>query len=1348
MDPTSSAGAPGPAQPPAPGGRQVGVNDVFDLKRPKNAMDGLKSGAGSVAKGVLGGVAGLVAAPIVGAQQGGLVGLAGGVVSGVVGAVVLPVTGVGIGLTQAVRGVANTPEAIKQSAQGKIWDEGRREWVEKDMIVVAEAPRQARGGGPGGPGRAQVVEVDYYAVLEVPRDATPDAIKRQYYVQARKHHPDKNPNNPEAHDKFQKLGEAYQVLGNAELRARYDAHGCSGLEANLMESTAFFAMLFGSDQFEGLVGELGIALAARHGSDLTAADVAREQALRVARLSAELKARLKRFVEGDEAGFEAAMREEAARLAKASFGETLLHTIGKVYDMQADIIAGGLLGGMAAKLREKGHNVKTQFKAVNAAVKVTAAQQRLEAMTKEVDRQSAEAAAARAAAEAQGGDAPPAPGPSIEQLMARQKLEEATLPLVLEAMWAANVLDIQATLKRVCKFVLTEEGVAKEELRARAAGLKLLGAVFLEAAAPEDGPPAGVAASPSFARRQFEEAMLRVVEKRSGAEAEGAEAEGKAEAELTQDLFRSYPSPLVLDRNVTITGPTATPLHELSLGFLRKCLLLLPGRRLALRWLYLRDATDGSNAGSGVTLVQPSSGPTEVAILDCAYEDGRCFSADRFSRVTPLIPRDTVNHPGAQRIEVLPGLPPGLASVPVGPAWARAGPAPPGPSACVDDISAPLQRRCWALVARFEDYASWALAYDEREEGPRRSAVVDRRVNTWYLCAGLVSCGDDIARIALCLAREIQAYVAERQSGRPPALPAPPAPRPAAILSAGGPSGGGGGGNGGLSHAATVAVTVAACMGGMLAILLLAAAGFVLRRRALQRRRRQQKGGDLEAEAGGGSSAPTGGGKEAPSKVSDAPPVPPLPDFLRGTCDTGPIPPSPSPRSATGLMLGTADTEVSVVSHMTPWHAACVSILSPEGGGAGEGEGAGGCGGGASTSTDGFTDDIGAAAARGSGGTGSGSGACAGTSGGGRVAVAGDDVVTLLPRVLGVGAFGRVYEGEFRGQRVAVKVFTHLGGAAGAATPLEQAQAAACLVQEVEVLGRVCHPNVVRLLAACVAPPRMGLVLELMDTSLAHVLRDRPPGQALLPMDQVLSIATDVASGLAYLHPTIVHRDVKPGNVLLAGVGGGNRLTAKLSDFGLSRLRSTHQPTDHPEAGTPPYTAPECFDVNNDVVTHAADMYSFGAVLWEMLSGREPWPGLPAVVVATRVQLYKETLPLGAVEAARGGGAAGAGALPKLTRLLQQCFDPEPLRRPAAAEAVKQLLLAREQMTASAWDAPPLPPLPAGAAAAGAQAEAETAVGAPPLAEPPPPPCEGGGGFGALCPIAPWPKPQQQAEER
>src|SRR5690349_7857913 len=67
-----------------------------------------------------------------------------------------------------------------------------------------------------------MAQQDYYAVLGVPASATQDEIKKQYRKLAAKHHPDKNPNDPKAAERFKEISEAYQVLGDADKRKQYD----------------------------------------------------------------------------------------------------------------------------------------------------------------------------------------------------------------------------------------------------------------------------------------------------------------------------------------------------------------------------------------------------------------------------------------------------------------------------------------------------------------------------------------------------------------------------------------------------------------------------------------------------------------------------------------------------------------------------------------------------------------------------------------------------------------------------------------------------------------------------------------------------------------------------------------------------------------------------------------------------------------------------------------------------------------------------------------------------------------------------------------------------------------------
>ncbi|GIL57922.1 hypothetical protein Vafri_13124 [Volvox africanus] len=278
----------------------------------------------------------------------------------------------------------------------------------------------------------------------------------------------------------------------------------------------------------------------------------------------------------------------------------------------------------------------------------------------------------------------------------------------------------------------------------------------------------------------------------------------------------------------------------------------------------------------------------------------------------------------------------------------------------------------------------------------------------------------------------------------------------------------------------------------------------------------------------------------------------------------------------------------------------------------------------------------------------------------------GNAMVGLLPVVLGKGTFGRVVEGRYKGRRVAVKLMASEEPWTDVpASSFDQAFA-----QEVEVLSRCTHPNVVRLLAARVTPPRLCLVMELMDASLEWLIHHNAY-QPEMPMPKVLHIGICVANALAYLHPTIVHRDLKPSNVLVNNPQS-DKPTVKLSDFGLSRLWTTVGSTEHPDAGTPAYMAPECFDVTNQRITHQADIFSLGVLIWEMLAMTRPWKETGPVAVAFMVTYKGVRPPLTCLSDSR--------CPPKLARLLEACWEADPERRPAAAEVAKELTLVLQEV--------------------------------------------------------------------
>ena len=242
---------------------------LFSTRKPKDAKAGISSGLKSIGKGFAAGAVSLIAAPLAGAKDEGAKGFFKGLGVGVATAVALPVTGIVVGTMQIGRGVANSGEAKKSGQMGKTWDEENREWVyyyldkeaEATAKLVEELEKEAGDMSAGKDSGRKVKDSQYYDLLGVSVNATPGEIKKAYYKEARKCHPDKNPNNPEASAKFQDLGKAYQTLSDEQLRAAYDRDGVNNesIQELNIDAKVFFNVMFGSSLVQPYIGELWLS---------------------------------------------------------------------------------------------------------------------------------------------------------------------------------------------------------------------------------------------------------------------------------------------------------------------------------------------------------------------------------------------------------------------------------------------------------------------------------------------------------------------------------------------------------------------------------------------------------------------------------------------------------------------------------------------------------------------------------------------------------------------------------------------------------------------------------------------------------------------------------------------------------------------------------------------------------------------------------------------------------------------------------------------------------------------------------------------------------------------------------
>ncbi|UCE03883.1 MAG: serine/threonine protein kinase [Candidatus Latescibacterota bacterium] len=246
--------------------------------------------------------------------------------------------------------------------------------------------------------------------------------------------------------------------------------------------------------------------------------------------------------------------------------------------------------------------------------------------------------------------------------------------------------------------------------------------------------------------------------------------------------------------------------------------------------------------------------------------------------------------------------------------------------------------------------------------------------------------------------------------------------------------------------------------------------------------------------------------------------------------------------------------------------------------------------------------------------------------------------------LLGRGGMGEVYRADdlTLGQAVALKFLpADLAGSA---------ERMARFHHEVRIARSVSHPNVCRVYDIGDLGGRPFLSMELVDgEDLASLLRRI----GRLPKDKAVDIGRQICAGLAAAHNAgVLHRDLKPGNVMLDARG-----RVRLTDFGLAVLAEQAHAREA-RAGTPAYMSPE--QLEGGELTVQSDIYALGLVLYEMVTGKRPYQ---ARSMSELAQLQRTSTPPSPSSVVEEIDAA-------LERAILRCLEPEPTQRPRSALAV------------------------------------------------------------------------------
>ena len=207
---------------------------------------------------------------------------------------------------------------------------------------------------------------------------------------------------------------------------------------------------------------------------------------------------------------------------------------------------------------------------------------------------------------------------------------------------------------------------------------------------------------------------------------------------------------------------------------------------------------------------------------------------------------------------------------------------------------------------------------------------------------------------------------------------------------------------------------------------------------------------------------------------------------------------------------------------------------------------------------------------------------------------------------------------------------------------------------EAQAIAGISHPNIVGIYDVGEENGMYYIVMELVD---GITLKKYIEEKGKLSVKEAVGIALQIANGLEAAHSNhIIHRDIKPQNILIARDG-----TAKVTDFGIAKAASSNTITAN-AMGSVHYISPE--QARGGYSDEKSDIYSLGVTMYEMLSGTLPFNGESAVAIAL-AHIQEEAVPLAALDA----------TIPKgISNIVNKCMQKKTeLRYSCVADLIADL---------------------------------------------------------------------------